>query len=114
MFAIVVPVALIMRLPVYSMVAPFSCVEKCSEKGCDAPSHSLWALHTGSRTPPVLTHSLAESTAPAVLRRATSPVRGTSCETGQACVLSENRCRAAWRDTPKASAIWFHDLPCAR
>lgn len=24
-----------------------------------------------------------------------------------------NRCRAACRDTPRARAMWFHDLPCA-
>jgi hypothetical protein len=32
----------------------------------------------------------------------------------QACVLSVNRCRAACRETPRATAIWFHDLSCAR
>jgi hypothetical protein len=25
-----------------------------------------------------------------------------------------NRCRAACRETPRATAIWFHDLSCAR
>jgi len=29
---------------------------------------------------------------------------------GQACALSVNRCRAACRETPRATAIWFHDL----
>jgi hypothetical protein len=28
---------------------------------------------------------------------------------GQACVLSVNRCRAACRETPRATAFWFHD-----
>ena len=31
-----------------------------------------------------------------------------------ACALLVCRCRAAWRDTQSARAIWFHDLPCAR
>jgi DNA-binding CsgD family transcriptional regulator len=28
--------------------------------------------------------------------------------------LLAKRCRAVWRDTPRATAIWFQDLPCAR
>ena len=40
--------------------------------------------------------------------------KGNGYRAGWACVLSANRCRAAWRDTPRAIAIWFHDLPCAR
>lgn len=33
---------------------------------------------------------------------------------GLQAALPPNRWRAACRDTPSASAMWFHDLPCAR
>ena len=37
-----------------------------------------------------------------------------SAKGGQTLALSAKRCRAAWRDTPRAKAMWFQDRPRAR
>ena len=52
----------------------------------------------------------------ALVVRSTGPGTGNlaGVEPGQATVLSVNRCRAAWRETPRATAIRFHDRSCAR
>src|ERR1035437_8922590 len=86
------------------------------------PRQLSWVRMTGSRScmpkmrprknPLVVLGLIKRGTAKPALVDEHKPL--SRLPVNQACVLSVNRCRAACRETPRATATWFHDLSCAR